>query len=167
MCQNTSLHSCVFLFTFSRFGKKWVYSGTRSCRLSRFSRRKRSSSCARNGSLNSSAGNRPNTSFHTTSQSTAAISPEQVQVQVGVTTPPYLALCAVKGSWKWGTWAHHDWGRTERWAAGLWQMTDLSWADRRAPWCTGRFGRPAMGLLHTHSPVYTQPPPDTERGHWC
>lgn len=70
------------VFTFSRFGKEWVYCGTRSCRLSTFSRRKRRSSCARKWSLNSSAGNRPNTRFHTLSQSTAAISPKQVQAHV-------------------------------------------------------------------------------------
>lgn len=68
------------VFTFRRFGKEWVYCGTRSCRLSRFSRRKRRSSCARKWSLNSSAGKRPNTNFHTLSQSTAAISPTQGQV---------------------------------------------------------------------------------------
>lgn len=71
---------CGRVFTFSRFGKKRVYCGTRSCRLSRFRRRKRSSSCARKWSLNSSAGNRPNTRFHTISQSTAAISPRRFRV---------------------------------------------------------------------------------------
>lgn len=70
------------VFTLSRFGKERVYCGTRTCRLSRFIRRKRSSSCARKGSLNNSAGNRLNTSFHTHSQSTAAISPKQVQVHI-------------------------------------------------------------------------------------
>lgn len=73
------------VLTFNRFGKKWVYWGTRNFRLSRFRRRKRNSSCARKLSLNSSAGKRPKTSFHTTSQSTAAISPGWVQVQLYTT----------------------------------------------------------------------------------
>lgn len=60
-------------------------------------------------------------------------------------------------------YTNRGWGRTVLWAAGLWQTTGLSWAARRAPWCTGTFGRPARRPLHTHSPGYTPPPPDTKR----
>ena len=75
----TLVHS---VFTFKRFGKERVYCGARSWTLSRFSRRKRRSSCARKGSLNSSAGKRPNTNFQTPSLSTAANSPGHIQEDI-------------------------------------------------------------------------------------
>lgn len=155
--------------------------------LSTLSRRKRRSSCARNGSLKSSIGNRPNTTFHTFSQSTAAISPDRIQINIfnlartekGVMYDvivwatnlqwTHVTLFSVLNLWQLrahvAVYAHRGWGRTVLWAAGLWHSTALSWGDQREPLCRGRSCRPARRPQHTRSPGCTRPPPDTETGH--
>lgn len=59
--------------------------------------------------------------------------------------------------------AHHGWGRTALWAAGLWHTTNPSSADWTEPLWTGRCGRPWRGPPRTRSPGCTRPPPCTNR----